>query len=148
MHLHIHTTLYSHASEPTKTAADTSKSGCDRKFKKLGAWQWLIKFDKCTLTKVTMTAGFSKLIQIWFGDPMGQKRWEIMKCNILNSVSFRSLTGIWCLDLKLISLSVLWQNSPGMVVKKMYPSEIADDLRNDTIKWRLRVKRWVVEMKD
>ena len=47
------------------------------------------------------------------------KKWAISECNILNSVSFGSLTGIWCLDVELISLSVLWQKSPGMVVKNL-----------------------------
>lgn len=145
VNLHIHTVLYSLVSELTKTTADTWKTGCDTGLD----WQWFINFNKCILTKVTLTVGSSKLIQRQLGMRRGQKRREIIKCNILNSGNFRSLTGIWCLDFELISFCVLWLKSPGTVVKiYIYIlQKIANGLWNDTIKWWQWVKRRVVEMK-
>lgn len=42
-------------------------------------------------------------------DVAEEAKWEITERNILNPVSFRSLPGMWRLDVGVNSLSVLWQ---------------------------------------
>lgn len=126
-----------------KTTAGSSKSEYNRKLWQVRTWQWLIKWDKCTLTKVRMMVGFLKLTERQPVIREEETNWEITECNILSSVI--SLTGIWCLDVELnyqcfdrTALGWLW---------KMYPSKIADDLWNDTIKWLQQVETRKVEMK-